>query len=102
MDLDDELEAMTQKIKDDFLAANHKKVTPEQFREMSKFCETMVQDLMTVFIAFQEKFKQGALAFARLAEFLEKDAKVAERDTKVDNVFEKDGPTDPGPIVTND
>jgi hypothetical protein len=105
-----ELEEMKQKVREDFQAANHEPVTAENLREMAKFCTLMTQDLVDIFLKFQEKFKQAALAFTQLADFLEKDGahlEKAERRTHVENdppvnienIFGTAPPADPGPVV---
>ena len=61
-----------------------RKVTAKEFREMAKFCENFIQDVLPVFIGFQEMFKKAALAFTNFAELLEADATIMKKQEKAE------------------
>lgn len=77
------------------------KLTSKDFRELAQYCNTLTQTMLQMFTSFQDLFKNGAISFMRMAEFLEKDAdamKKVERDSRTgprDTTIEND------PTITN-
>lgn len=87
-----------------FLLPDGRKLSANDFRKMSEYCQEMTQQLLNAFMHFQEIFKNAALAFTQMANMLDEDKKAirkSERRTKIENhpvnrnVFSDEGSADP-------